>query len=337
MSQTQTLTLDQIGVPQELRDRAKILWIMTALWGPFGWAVCTFVWKVPGQEDNPWFMRQLEQAKYIGIIGWVGYVICGLGGLVHLGLGALGFLAVNKGEDYSAPMIAGLVDKKAPAGGSASVGGAGEQRPAPETITQESSTDLLAPVEGVAYQTWAWAWAHISQGHPVEEIIGRVQIDGARWARAHQVWNQRMAQDTSLTILTEFRKYAGAPAAPVQQAAAQQAAAQQAAAQQAAAQQAAAQQAAAQQAAAQQAAVAPASPEPAPIERWVEVAVALEVGQEKGWDSAQLLANFGMSDHDWARVNAWWSQKYRSSGHDQALQARYAQLREYYVSYYSSR
>ena len=328
MSQTNMLTLDQIGVPQELRDRAKILWILTALWGAFGWAVCNFVWKVPGQEDNAWFQRQLKQAMFVGIIGWVGYAICGLGSLVHLGLGVLGFLAINKGQDYSAPIVAGFVDGKgAPAIAQGGSSRARERGGAPEPITQESSQDLLAPIEGVAYQTWAWAFGHISQGHPVGEIIGRVQIDSARWERVHQAWNQRMAQDTSHTILNEYRKYAGAPAQPAR---AQPAQAQPARAQPARAQPARAQ-------AQPQASGAATSPEPAPIERWVEVSVALEVGQAKGWDSAQLLTNFGLSDHDWARVNAWWSQKVRASAHDQALQARYAQLQDYYTSYYSSR
>ena len=82
---------------------------------------------------------------------------------------------------------------------------------------------------------------------------------------------------------------------------------------------------------------APAGPEPAPLERWVEISVALDLGQAKGWDSAQLLGNFGMSEHDWAAVNAWWSQRFRASAGDQAFLARYAQLQDYYSQYYSSR
>ena len=161
-----------------------------------------------------------------------------------------------------------------------------------------SSHDLLEPIESVAYQTWAWAWGHISQGHPVDDIIGRVQIDRARWNRVHPVFMQRMAQDDSHTIIDEFRKYAGTSAQPAQ----------------------------------------PQSPsyEPAPIERWVEVCVALELGQNKGWDSTQILANFGMSAQDWGGIHAWWSQMISASAHDNALQARCTQLRDFYISYYSS-
>ena len=342
MSNSETLTLDQIGVPQELRDRAKIMWILTALWGPFGWGVCNFVWKVPGQEDDAWFQRQLEQAMFVGIAGWVGYAACGLGWLVHVGLGALGFLAINKGEDYSAPMIAGYVDGKKNAGSDGdAVAGAGQPAAPTSHTPPASSPDLLEPIESVAYQTWAWAWGHISQGHPVDAIIGRVQIDRARWDRVHPVFMQRMAQDRTHTIMNEFRKYAGTPAQPVQQQQAPVQQHQQVPVQQH--QQAPVQQHTPvhqQQAPVQQQAPAQpraSSPEPAPIERWVEVSVALELGQNKGWDSAQLLANFGMSDHDWAGINAWWSQKFRASAHDKALQARYTQLQDYYTGYYGSR
>ncbi len=354
MSDSETLTLDQIGVPQELRDRAKILWILTVLGGPWGWVVCKFVWKLPGQEDDAWFQRQLKQSLFVGVIGFVGYALCGLGWFIHVGLGALGFMAINKGEDYSAPMIAGFVDGKGddaqPSGG-----GAGEPRPqAADPITQESSVDPLEPIEGVAYQTWAWAWGHISQGHPVDDIIGRVQLERSRWDRVHPVFLQRMTQDRSGAIAAELRKYGGTPAPAQQQAAPRQQAApqqqqpapqQQAAPQQQPApqQQAALQQQAAprQQAAPQRQAApqaqAPTGAQAVPIERWVEVTVALEVGQRKGWDSSQLLANFGMSTHDWAAADAWWTQQFRVSIHDKALQARYAQLQEYYTSYYSNR
>ncbi len=347
MSPQQTRTLEQIGVPRELRERARILWILVALWGAFGWIVCAFVWKVPGQEDDPWFRRQLEQAKFVGIVGWLGYVLCGLGSLVHLALGGLGFLAIHKGEDYSAPVVAGMVDKRL--GASVPEGGAGPraQGPAPEPTTQESVTSLLDPIEGVAYQTWAWAWGHISQGHPIEDIIGRVQLERARWDRVHPLFLQRMAQDTSHTILGEFRKYAGQPAPAVEQRAQQQAEpVQQPAAAAVQRPRPVAQRVgpageASPYAPAQPHAPSPprqpAGPEPAPHERWVEITVALIVGQDKGWDVTQLLSNFGMSEHDWAAVDAWWSQAARARAHDPAFEARQAQLLDYYRSYYSNR
>jgi hypothetical protein len=321
MSRIEARTLEELAVPQELQDRAKILWGVTALWGVTGWVLCKFLWKLPGQEDSAWFQRQLKQAMFVGIAGWVGYMLCGVGWLLHLGLGAMGFLAINKGEDYSAPLFAGMVDKDAPALEGA---GRGERPQAPDPTTQEQALgqQLLEPIEGVAYQTWAWAWAHISQGHPVDDIIGRVSMQRAVWDRIHPQWQQRMAQDASQTILREFQQYIAPPAQAVPQQQAQ-----------------AVPQQRAQAVPQQQAQAAPAAeePEPAPLERWVEVAVALEIAQEKGWDTAQLLTNFGMSDQDWARVNAWWSLRFRSSTRDKAFIARYEQLQDYYRSYYASR
>jgi hypothetical protein len=331
MSQTESLTLDQIGVSPEFRERAKILWGINAVSGLWGWIICSFVWKLPGQEDDPWFQHQLEQAKFAGLAGWVGYLICFFPGvLINAFMGGMGFVTINKGQDYRAAMIADMVDKGAPA--LSAGGGAGEQRPAPaEPTTQESPQDLLAPIEGVAYQTWAWAFAHVCQGHPVDDIIGRVQIDRARWNRVHSAWQQRMAQDTSHTILNEYRGYMGQPAQPAAQ---QQPAQQQPAQQQE-------QRPAAAQVQAQPQQRAPAAQaggaEPAPLERWVEVSVALEIGQAKGWDSTQLLGNFGMNAHDWASIDAWWSQRFRVSTGDQAFLDRYNQLQSYYNDYYSSR
>ena len=100
-------SLDQLGVPPEFRDRAKIMWIITLLGGLWGYIICAFVWKLPNQEQNQWYQFQLKQSLYIGILSWVLYVI-GFGPLVHFLFGLLGFLAINKGEDFEAPIIGGM-------------------------------------------------------------------------------------------------------------------------------------------------------------------------------------------------------------------------------------
>jgi hypothetical protein len=101
------VTLDQLGVPQEFRDRAKIMWILTLLGGLWGWVICNFIWKLPGQEQNQWYQFQLKQGLYAGAISWAGYII-GIGPLIHFVYGLLGFLAINKGEDFEAPVIGGM-------------------------------------------------------------------------------------------------------------------------------------------------------------------------------------------------------------------------------------
>jgi hypothetical protein len=98
-------SLDSLGVPQEFRDRVKILWIIVlvgglwcgALWG---WIICAFIWKLPGQEQNQWFQFQLKQSLWAGLLGFIWPI-----GIIY---GLLGFLAIGKGEDFEAPVIAGF-------------------------------------------------------------------------------------------------------------------------------------------------------------------------------------------------------------------------------------
>lgn len=58
-------SLQQLGVPQEIQDRAKIMWILTLLGGLWGWIICNFIWKVEGQDTNEWYQVQLKQAMIV--------------------------------------------------------------------------------------------------------------------------------------------------------------------------------------------------------------------------------------------------------------------------------
>jgi hypothetical protein len=106
-----TMTLDQLGVPAEMRERAKMLWIITLIAGFWGWIICNFVWKVEGQDQNDWYQHQLKQALFAGLAGWIGMIFFGLGWFISAIYGLLGFLAINKGEDYNAPLIGDLAKK----------------------------------------------------------------------------------------------------------------------------------------------------------------------------------------------------------------------------------
>ena len=100
-------SLDQLGVPPELRDRVKIMWILTIFCGIGAWILCAFLWKAPGQDENKWFQFQLKQNMWAGIAAFVAWIFF-LGGLVQLVYGALGFMAINKGEDFEAPIFANM-------------------------------------------------------------------------------------------------------------------------------------------------------------------------------------------------------------------------------------
>jgi hypothetical protein len=310
MSPTAPASLDRLGVPLELRERARMLWLITAVGGAWGWAICNFVWKVPGQDENPWYQAQLRQALAVGLVGWVGYPLCFLGWFAHVGLGVYGFKTIGAGQDYVAPVFGDLVLGKGTASGAgeparpAQPAPRAENRPAGQVGGAGSALD---PIEGVSLQTWAWAQAHIDIGHPLETILGRVQIDPQRWKRVTAQWLVRRATDPTGTVQAEYNRYRPSP--PAQPAQPSQAAPQ---------------------------ARAPAT-EPVPLERWVEVSVALEVAQVRGWDVGQLLGNFGLAVSDWNAVHAWWAQAFPARCQDPAFRARYEQLQQYYRQYYQGR
>lgn len=93
--------LSQMGIPQEIQDRAKLMWIIS-LFGPCGWIFGAFIGKVEGQDENEWFQWQLKQALFSGLF----FFVCCLGGpLVTWIFAVMGFLAIGKGEDFSAPLF----------------------------------------------------------------------------------------------------------------------------------------------------------------------------------------------------------------------------------------
>jgi len=104
-------TLEELGVPKDFRDRAKMMWLITLFGGLWGWIICTYIWKLDGQEKNEWYQFQLKQALYVGLASWVGYAIMGLGFIIHFIFGLLGFLAINGGKDFEAPVLGGIAKK----------------------------------------------------------------------------------------------------------------------------------------------------------------------------------------------------------------------------------
>ncbi|MBN1334332.1 MAG: hypothetical protein JXB39_00065 [Deltaproteobacteria bacterium] len=207
MSAAPAASLDSIGVPQPLRERAKILWIITALGGLWGWIICAFIWKEEGQDQDAWFQQQLGQSFYVGCVSWIGSVFCGLGWFVGAILGLLGFLAIGRGEDYLAPVIGDLAAKD-PVGIGKTQASSTPVVQAPPTSPQAAPD--LSPVDGITLEHWAWGQAQLAQGGTVDNVIGYLQVDRARWDRAHAEWTNRMANDASGTIAAACARYGGA-------------------------------------------------------------------------------------------------------------------------------
>jgi hypothetical protein len=208
MSAAPAASLDSLGVPQPLRDRAKILWIITALGGLWGWVICTFVWKEEGQEQDEWFQQQLLQNFYTGLVSWVGYFVCGLGWLFGAIVGLLGFLAVGKGEDYRAMLIGdwSLTD---PLGIRKIQANQKATSPAATPTAAPAAAPDLSPVNGITLEHWAWGQAQLAQGGTVDNVISYLQVDRTRWDHAHAEWTSRMARDTTGAIAAACAKYSG--------------------------------------------------------------------------------------------------------------------------------
>lgn len=376
MTDSPAQSLDQLGIRPDLRERAKMLWLITALGGIWGWVIVNFIWKVEGQEEDPWFQFQLKQSLFVGIIGVVGWVLCGIGVLVHFAFGVLGFLAINKDQDFVAPLIGekargdapqiGTSDAGAGSGGGVAQGpvasgpvasgsppaSAQPQPQQPQAQPQQaqpqppqkSAEPELDPIDGITLQHWAWGQAQIAQGHPLATVIEYLQVDEPRWSAAVDEWNARMLRDPGDTIAEAYRKYGGDPEALRREIEPQPAAPQPPPAQAQPPQQPQPpqaqppQQAQPQQPQAQPPQQAqpqpPEGPEPCPFERWVEIKVALEISNEKGWDVDQLLGNFQMDRSVWDQADNWWIRAWAVRSQDPRHQQRHEQLRAHYEAHY---
>lgn len=104
-------SLDQLGVPPEYRERVKIMWIGSIFLGIWMWVICAFVWKLDGQDQNQWFQYQLKQNLLAGVFSFILWIF-GLGWITQFLYGLMGFMAINKGEDFEGIIIGGMAKPK---------------------------------------------------------------------------------------------------------------------------------------------------------------------------------------------------------------------------------
>jgi hypothetical protein len=98
--------LDEMGLSPDIQARAKLVWLFTAFFSIFGWIFGKYLLKIEEQDDSAWFQWQLRQAQVAGLVGALLWWVCGLGALACFVVGIMGFLAIRKGQDYAAPVIA---------------------------------------------------------------------------------------------------------------------------------------------------------------------------------------------------------------------------------------
>jgi hypothetical protein len=160
-------------------------------------------------------------------------------------------------------------------------GARAEAAPAPAARPAAAPGDLLAPIEGISFETWARANGRHTADVPLETVLASLKIDKARWERAHERWTERLAQNTR-TLGAEYSKHFRAA---MEEEATRRG----------------------------EPGTTGGSREPMPFEKWVEVQQASSAASER------VPTLYGMNRGDWSRVHAWWGQRMRESGFDKAL------------------
>ncbi|MCA8911717.1 MAG: hypothetical protein KDB82_08425 [Planctomycetes bacterium] len=89
-------SLDDIGVPQELRDQAKLMYLVSMFLGFWGPILFGFVIKKEGQDENAWYQAQVRNCWFV----FVGGCLCWLPGLW---MGWQGFSAIGDNKDPHIP------------------------------------------------------------------------------------------------------------------------------------------------------------------------------------------------------------------------------------------
>jgi hypothetical protein len=73
----------------------------------------------------------------------------------------------------------------------------------------EGEEVALDPVEGVSLERWARAEAALAGGAKLADILDGLELDEDAWAKASEVWNERMERDASAKIASEYSKHVG--------------------------------------------------------------------------------------------------------------------------------
>jgi hypothetical protein len=74
------------------------------------------------------------------------------------------------------------------------------------TVSTMQAAGGFAPVEGIGLDQWAAINAAIIGGQSPEDLLRGAGIDDARWKRASDEWNARMAKDTTFAIAQVYGK-----------------------------------------------------------------------------------------------------------------------------------
>lgn len=67
----------------------------------------------------------------------------------------------------------------------------------------------LDPIDGVTIEVWAKAEAALDGGADFDTVIAELGVDATRWAKIAATWHERMVDDASGRIATEYSLHVG--------------------------------------------------------------------------------------------------------------------------------
>lgn len=145
------------------------------------------------------------------------------------------------------------------------------------------SNEMLQPVQGVSIEQYGQAQAKIAAGASQDEVLAELGMDAAKWEAVSTEWNTRMATDTTMAVATAYGhammsggsgNFAEAGAAAVNEGA-----------------------------------TGDFGEEPMPLEKFVEITVAIQAAEQNGEDSNDVFTQFGITAMDFGTVGMYWAKK----------------------------
>jgi hypothetical protein len=67
--------------------------------------------------------------------------------------------------------------------------------------------NLTEPINGVSFETYATINAAMAQGKTLGELLKQNGIENVAWEKASAGWVDRMREDSSFSLMTEYGKY----------------------------------------------------------------------------------------------------------------------------------
>jgi hypothetical protein len=179
-----------------------------------------------------------------------------------------------------------------------------------EQAAAMAGTEVMAPIAGVSLELYAHMNAQMSQGKDFQTLLKEKGIEMVSWEKASAGWMERMRTDTTFTVSNEYSKYFMAAGQGQFGATAKEAANVQSG-----------------NGATTQ------SEAPVSIERYAEIAAAMNVAAGEGKDAMQVLASYGLNAADWGTVGIYWSNKMMG---DATVGTKFGELYNQYTEQFSA-